>query len=85
MRFRAGDFRPHGWAPLQTLHIPDWSVSTGPRSSSGPPRTGSASGCAGSIAGWRTRTRVWWRDEVLPTHFSNRSNFAFTQPEEPQG
>jgi hypothetical protein len=24
MRFRAGDLRPHGWRPLQTLHIPDW-------------------------------------------------------------
>ena len=23
MRFRAGDLRPHGWAPPQTLHIPD--------------------------------------------------------------
>jgi len=24
MRFRAGDLRPHGWQPGQTLHIPDW-------------------------------------------------------------
>jgi hypothetical protein len=24
MRFRAEDLRPHGWAPPQTLQIPDW-------------------------------------------------------------
>jgi len=24
MRFRAADLRPHGWAPPQTLQIPDW-------------------------------------------------------------
>ena len=28
MRFRAGDLRPHGWAPFQTLHIPDWCGCT---------------------------------------------------------
>ena len=28
MRFRAGDLRPHGWRPLQTLHIPDWCGCT---------------------------------------------------------
>jgi hypothetical protein len=28
MRFRAGDLRPHGWAPLRTLHIPDWCGCT---------------------------------------------------------
>ena len=33
MRFRASDLRPHGWAPPQTLHIPDWCGCTtdGPR------------------------------------------------------
>src|SRR5215470_11306146 len=24
MRFRGADLRPHGWAPPQTLQIPDW-------------------------------------------------------------
>jgi hypothetical protein len=24
MQFRAGDLRPHGWRPPQTLQIPDW-------------------------------------------------------------
>jgi hypothetical protein len=24
MRFGAGDLRPHGWTPPQTLQIPDW-------------------------------------------------------------
>jgi hypothetical protein len=24
MRFRAVNLRPHGWAPPQTLQIPDW-------------------------------------------------------------
>ena len=28
MRFRAADLRPHGWAPLQTLHIADWCGCT---------------------------------------------------------
>jgi hypothetical protein len=28
MRFRAGDLRPHGWAPPQTLHVPDWCGCT---------------------------------------------------------
>ena len=28
MRFRAGDLRPHGWRPLQTLHIPGWCGCT---------------------------------------------------------
>jgi hypothetical protein len=28
MWFRAGDLRPHGWRPLQTLHIPDWCGCT---------------------------------------------------------
>jgi hypothetical protein len=28
MRFRASDLRPHGWAPRQTLHIPDWCGCT---------------------------------------------------------
>jgi hypothetical protein len=28
MRFRAGDLRPHGRRPLQTLHIPDWCGCT---------------------------------------------------------
>jgi hypothetical protein len=28
MRFRAGDLRPHGWRPPQTLHIPDWCGCT---------------------------------------------------------
>jgi hypothetical protein len=28
MRFRAGDLRPHGWRPLQTLHIPAWCGCT---------------------------------------------------------
>jgi hypothetical protein len=28
MRFRVEDLRPHGWRPLQTLHIPDWCGCT---------------------------------------------------------
>jgi hypothetical protein len=24
MQFRAAELRPHGWAPPQTLQIPDW-------------------------------------------------------------
>ena len=28
MRFRAEHLRPHGWAPPQTLHIPDWCGCT---------------------------------------------------------
>jgi hypothetical protein len=28
MWFRAGDLRPHGWVPPQTLHIPDWCGGT---------------------------------------------------------
>jgi hypothetical protein len=24
MRFRASDLHPHGWAPPQTLQLPDW-------------------------------------------------------------
>jgi hypothetical protein len=24
MRFQEADLRRHGWAPIQTLHIPDW-------------------------------------------------------------
>jgi hypothetical protein len=24
IRFRAADLRPHGWAPPQTLQVPDW-------------------------------------------------------------
>jgi hypothetical protein len=27
-RFRAEHLRPHGWAPPQTLHIPDWGGCT---------------------------------------------------------
>jgi hypothetical protein len=28
MRFRTEHLRPHGWRPLQTLHIPDWCGCT---------------------------------------------------------
>jgi hypothetical protein len=28
MRFRARDLHPHGWRPLQTLHVPDWCGCT---------------------------------------------------------
>ena len=28
MRFRGEHLRPHGWRPLQTLHIPDWCGCT---------------------------------------------------------
>jgi hypothetical protein len=28
MRFRAGDLHPHGWAPPQTLYVPDWCGCT---------------------------------------------------------
>jgi hypothetical protein len=28
MRFQASDLRTHGWAPPQTLHIPDWCGCT---------------------------------------------------------
>ena len=28
MRFRAEHLRPHGWAPPQTLHVPDWCGCT---------------------------------------------------------
>jgi hypothetical protein len=28
MRFRAEHLRPHGWRPLETLHIPDWRGCT---------------------------------------------------------
>jgi hypothetical protein len=28
MRYRAADLRPHGWAPPQTLQIPDWCGCT---------------------------------------------------------
>ena len=28
MRFRTSDLQPHGWAPLRTIHIPDWCGCT---------------------------------------------------------
>ena len=28
MRFRAEHLRPHGWAPPQTFHVPDWCGCT---------------------------------------------------------